>query len=564
MKMRVEYIKRPHKNKVYSYPFLVSSYRDENGKPQRKIHQNLSALPEHAVDALAKALRYGKHPKYVEIEKILFKDAVDFGATWAAYRVAEDLGILKQLKRLPEPHSLAILAMIIDRVSNPKPLSKRALTSEYCDSGLSRILKNKEMPPLPVWYQALETLADQQKAIQKGLFSDNSNRIFLYDITSSYFEGTCCPLAAFGYNRDGKKGKMQIVVGLLCNSDGRPLAVRVFKGNTKDDTTVLGQIEALKNDFGIKELVFVGDRGMITSKRLDELQTDDYKWLKTITALKRSDMMQFIEDTEHPIQLSLFDEKNLVEVEEGERRYILCHNPLRKKEDEIVRKRLLEKTEEKLQAIVNNVRDGRLKNKDKIAKRLYRWVNHWSMERFFTVNYDDGMFEFSRKEEEIERYAVLDGCYVISTDVAKDEMDKNEVRKRYKSLVKVEKAFRTMKSDDLMMRPIRHWNSKRVEGHVFMCMLAYLVVWETRKRVGPLLERDEKNRECEGDSLREIWSTLNKIKLGTIDAGETDIVDVSNITTYQRKILKAMNAQINAKEKSRLGICRQEKATFKK
>jgi transposase len=563
MKLRVEYIKRPYKHKVYTYPFLVSSYRDKKGKPKRKVHQSLSHLPEQAVRALDHALRHGTQPEYVNINDIIFSEAVDFGDAWAAWRVAEDLGILRELQRLPEDHRLPIQAMIIDRIINPKPLSKRALASEYPDSGLSRILKTPEAPPLPVWYQSLESLATHQKDIQQGLFQEGQNRIFLYDITSSYFEGKCCPLAAFGYNRDGKKGKLQIVVGLLTNSEGRPLAVRVFKGNTKDDTTVLGQIEELKEDFGVKEMVFVGDRGMITSKRLEDLESEGYNWLKTITALKRSDMMRLIEDIEHPLQLSLFDEKNLAEVMEGGQRYVLCHNPLRKEEDAAVRMRLLEKTEKKLQSIAKNVHDGRLKKKDKIAKRLYCWINHWKMERFFTVNYDEGHFEFSRKEKEIERYAVLDGCYVITTDIEKQNMEKEEVRDRYKSLSKVEKAFKAMKTDDLMMRPIRHWNPERVEGHVFMCMLAYLVVWETRKRAAELLTRDPQTRECEADSLREIWRTLSKIKLGTIDADGNKIIDISSLTSYQKKILKVLNAQIKVKERSRLGICRQKKRSLK-
>ncbi len=559
MKMRVEYIKRPYKDKIYSYPFLVSSYRDEKGKPQRKVHQNLSQFPEEAIRALDQALRYGTQPEYVDINTILFEEAIDFGAAWTAYRVAEDLGILSQLERLPEEQRIPIQAMIIDRVINPKPLSKRALASEYPDSGLSFILKTPDTPPLPIWYQSLESLAIHQKVIQKGLFKEDSSRIFLYDITSTYFEGKCCPLAAFGYNRDGKKGKTQIVVGLLTSSEGRPLAVRVFKGNTKDDTTVLGQIEELKKDFGVKEMVFVGDRGMITSKRLEDLQSEGFNWLKTITALRRSDMMKLIEDIEHPLQLSLFDEKNLAEVIEGGRRYVLCHNPKRKQEDAVVRKRLLEKTEEKLLSLAKNVRNGRLKKKDKIAKRLYRWINHWNMERFFTVSYDEGCFEFSRNEEEIERYAVLDGCYVITTDIAKQDMEKEEVRDRYKSLAKVEKAFKAMKTDDLMMRPIRHWNPERVEGHVFMCMLAYLVVWETRKRAGELLARAPKTRECEGNSLREIWRTLNKIKLGKIDAGGNKIMDISNLTSYQKRILKTLNAQIKKKDRDRFGLCRLKK-----
>ena len=173
-------------------------------------------------------------------------------------------------------------------------------------------------------------------------------------------------------------------------------------------------------------------------------------------------------------------------------------------------------------------------------------------------------FEFSRKEEEIEHYAALDGCYVITTDIEKQKMEKEEVRGRYKSLSKVESAFKAMKTDDLFMRPIRHWNPRRVEGHVFMCMLAYLVVWETRKRAGELLKRDPQTRECEGDSLREIWRALQKIKLGRIDAGGSNVVDISYLSSYQKRILKLLNAQIKKKERNRLGLCRQKKRAQKK
>ncbi len=175
-----------------------------------------------------------------------------------------------------------------------------------------------------------------------------------------------------------------------------------------------------------------------------------------------------------------------------------------------------------------------------------------------------GALEYSRKQEEIKRYAILDGCYVITTDVAAKSMDKEEVRGRYKSLAQVEQAFRAMKSDDLMLRPIRHWTPKRVEGHVFMCMLAYLVTWQARRRLAKLLRRNPKTRECEGDSLREIWRTLHKIKLGRIDAEGEDLTDISILTPPQQNILKALNAQVRNKERIRLGLCRQEKRHRKK
>ncbi|MDI6795182.1 MAG: hypothetical protein QME81_20345, partial [bacterium] len=209
--------------------------------------------------------------------------------------------------------------------------------------------------PLHEWYRSLETLYTHQMQIQKRLYPKNIDKVFLYDITSSYFEGKCCPLAAFGHSRDGKKDKMQIIIGLLTTSCGRPVAVRVLEGNTADQSTVIDQINQLRDDFGVKEMIFVGDRGMITRRRIEEITNGDYKWLDYITALKRSEMMACVEDENHPIQLSLFDTQNISEVVDGNKRYILCHNPLREDEDALVRNRLLDKTEAKLQSIADNV-----------------------------------------------------------------------------------------------------------------------------------------------------------------------------------------------------------------
>ncbi len=408
---------------------------------------------------------------------------------------------------------------------------------------------------LSEWYDALDSLYGHQMAIQKDLFSGDANRIFLYDITSSYFEGTCCPLAEWGYDRDGKKGKKIIIIGLLTNSDGRPLAIRVFKGNTSDQTTVIAQIKELKEEFAIQEVVFVGDRGMITSKRISELDSEDFDWVKYITALKREDMMRFVEEAGHPIQLSLFDRTKLVEVTYNGKRYILCHNPLRTEEDKTTRLRLLEKTEEKLLSIENNVKTGRLKKKDKIARRLYRWINKWKMERFFTVEYGEGAFQFSRDKEEIERYSVLDGCYVVTSNVDKQQMDPQEIHEKYKDLKYVENAFRSMKVSDLFLRPIRHWSETRVRGHVFMCMLAYLVVWEVRNRLSPILQRNLITRECEGDSLREVWDCMKQITIGRITIADIEFEQISNLTKRQLKILKLLRTHITKKAKN---LCRYE------
>jgi len=554
MKMRVAYIPRPHKNKTYRYPFIVQSYRNDKGNPSTRTIMNLSALPDHVVRAIDAALRNGEDGDTIPTADIHFEDALDIGHVWGVWRLMEQLGIAALLDMLPRQHRHAVAAMIADRVVNPLPFSKRALHDDFAGSPLARVLGNPATGALNDWYEALESLLANQPAIEKALFPGGGERIFLYDITSSYFEGTHCPLAAFGYNRDGKKGKMQIVIGLLCDAEGRPLSAQVFEGNTADQSVALSQVDALRDKFGVREIVFVGDRGMITSKRIEELGSKDYEWARYITAIRRSDMMEMVEDEKHPIQIDLFDEKNLVEVREGNVRHILCYNPMRRERDAAVRLRLIEKTEEKLASIEANVRDDRLKKKEKIEKRLWRWLNRWGMERFFTVEADEGRFTWRRNEAQLERYSRLDGCYVITSNIEPESMETAEVVARYKSLQQVEKAFRSMKTTDLFVRPIRHWNADRVKGHVFVCMLAYLVIHEARCRLATFLKRDPHTHECDGDSLREIWKTLSKVKIGVLRIGDKCVEQLNPLTAFQKQLLNALGAPLNKKEQKRLSL----------
>ena len=206
-----------------------------------------------------------------------------------------------------------------------------------------------------------------------------------------------------------------------------------------------------------------------------------------------------------------------------------------------------------MESILTRVNKGRLKNKDKIAKKLYKWIDRWSMEKFFITEYDEGYFRYKLDEEKINRYSALDGCYIIVSNVAQEEMGKEEIVNRYRDLKYVEQAFRMMKTIDLLVRPIRHWNPERVKGHVFMCMLAYLVTWEAKNRLSDILEKDQ-TKQCEGNSLREVWDSLAHINIGFIEAGGNKIEQVSDINKYQKKVLKMLNAQINKKALIRLSL----------
>lgn len=564
MKPRVAYAKRHYKDKTYVTPLLVYSYRDEDGVPRNKTLFNLSILPPNAIAALDKALR-SKGAELITQNDIHYQFSVPFGNILAVKHLMGELGIESALRVLSEPQQHMALAMIVNRVTVARPLSIRALADSWSNTSLPLITGRKDAPMLSHWYNTLSALHKNQEAIEDELYRVRmrsrkvacgaGKKLFLYDVTSVYLEGEHCPLAAFGYNRDGKKGKKQIVIGLLTDEDGYPLAVEVFKGNVNDQTTVGAQMLKLKERFGAEYLIFVGDRGMLTSARLEELESGLFGLgIDFITALKRKDMMELVERQDGPIQLGLFDHFNLAEVVDGNRRYVLCHNPNRKAEDAATRERLLALTERKLMGIARAVASGRLKKKEKILSRLYRWLDRWKMGKFFKVQVDEGKFSYRRDEEEIGRYSRLDGCYVLVTSLSSKELSKEDVQAKYKSLAQVEQDFRTLKAIDLEIRPVRHWTEENVRGHVFMCSLALRVTHEARRRLLPILERDEENRRCEAGSLREIWDTLQSFSVGYLKVGEHLIHQIGEPTEEQVRILSLLGIPAGKENYSR-AIC---------
>ena len=551
MKLRVQKFKKMQNGKAYFYSWIGYSYRNEKKTPTFKRLVSLANLPDKEVEAIKAVLSIeGKITD--NILKVSFLDALPIGAEFVAFRLAEELGITKALECLPVKDAKLISAMILNRVIEPFPMSKKALFENLSGSGLERILDlENENIKLDDMYSALDKLQPCKNNIEKILFDYrkiNNSRMFLYDITSSYFEGNSCPLEAFGYNRDGKKGKKQIVIGLLTDDSGCPISVEVFEGNTSDQTTVMGRIDSMRERFGIDEMVFIGDRGMLTKARRKDLQSEDYEKVKYISALSRNEFTKFLEDDDHPLQLSLFDRKNLVEVEKDGIRYVLSFNPELENESRETRKRLIEKTAEKLEGIKKSVASGRLKDRDKIAQRLYRWHDKWGSGRFFKVDYNEGKFEYKLDEEKVESYAKIDGFYVLTSDVV--ELSTEEVRIKYKSLQMVEQAFRTMKTTDLFMRPIRHWNAERVRAHVFVCMLSYMVIWKARQVFAEFLQPDEELRI----SLRTIWNRFKKIQIGRIKIGNEIHEQLGVISNETRKILKKAGALLSGKNLKKIGL----------
>lgn len=549
MKLRVAYARSRYKDTVYETPLVVTSYRDENGVARNKTIVSLAKLPRFVVEIIEKALKLGNTSvlnEYVHPDDIHHQTSLVVGPVFVVVTLLKQLGLFSLVRAyLTQKQALAIFAMIVERVIASQPLSVMALQRRFAEDPLAYLLDVETSPALKTWYKALAQLEASREAILQALYQRNHTpgELFLYDITSSYFEGVTCPLADFGYNRDGKSGKMQVVIGVICDEHGCPIWVDVFRGNTSDQTTVREQLLNLHTKLGVETFTFVGDRGMVTNARIEELEKEGW-WesFTYITALTRQEMMGLVEEDTHPIQLELFDHQNLVEVEEGGTRYVLCHNPERKERDRDTRERLLRLTQEKLEMIKANVEAGRWKKPDVIAKRLYTWQNRWGMARFFEVQYGEGTFSYSRREEEIERYQRLDGCYVIRSNVGAERHTKEELRNHYKDLKYVEQAFRTMKTTDIQVRPIRHFKEEHVRGHIFVCFLAYRILWELRQRWRPVLHRDPNTQQCEAGSLAEIWRALGSITIAKLNIRDKVYYKLSEeMSAYVKKLLKLAN-----------------------
>jgi len=546
MKLRVMYARSRYKHKVYVTPLVVTSYRDANGVARNKTILSLAKLPSFVVHVIDQALKRGDTQvleEYVHPDEIHFQRTLTVGPVFVVVTILKQLGIFSLLQaQLTLKQAAIVLAIVVERVISSKPLSVMALQRRFAHEPLAFMLDMEKSPALKTWYGALARLEDKRETILQALYQRNHSpgQVFLYDITSSYFEGDTCPLAEYGYNRDGKSGKKQVVIGIICDERGCPIWVDVFQGNTADQTTVKQQMINLQTQLGVENFTFVGDRGMVTHARIEELKEEGW-WerFRYITALTRQEMMALVEEEEHPIQLELFSREQVTEIEDQGTRYALCHNPARMERDRETRERLLHLTQTKLDMIQRNVEAGRWKKKDVIAKRLYTWVNRWGMERFFDVHYEEGEFSYSRREDEIERYAHLDGCYVIRSNVPQEDLDPEDLQDHYKDLKYVEQAFRTMKTTEIHTRPIRHFNEPQVRGHIFACFLAYRVIWELRQRWEPVLRRDPDTQRCEAGSLAEIWRDLESLTLAKTQIREKVYYKLSEeISPYVKKLLK--------------------------
>jgi hypothetical protein len=486
-------IRRTVGGKTYAYHLLRRTYR-KDGKVKHQTLGNLSHLPPAVIDMIRRAVR--GEPLLAPEEAFEILRSRPHGHVAAVLGTARRLEVDRLLASLPCRERELVLAMLVARVIDPrsKLALARGLDRETLTSTLGEVLE-VESADADELYSAMDWLLPRQAKIEAALakrhLSDGT--LVLYDVTSTYFEGRTCPLAKIGHSRDGKKGSLQIVVGLLCQAEGCPVAVEVFDGNTGDPATLTSQIEKVRKRFDLNRVVFVADRGMITAARIRE-ELKPVPGLDWITALRGPQIRQLVQSG--ALQLSLFDQRDLAEISDpaypGER-LIVCKNPLLAQERSRKREALLQATEGKLAEIALATRRSRgpLRGQDKIGLRVGKALNSYKVGKHFRLEISDDGFSYERDTESIRQEAALDGIYVIRTSVPSKTLCPEDTVQAYKNLSVVERAFRSLKRVDLHVRPIHHRLADRVKAHVFLCMLAYYVEWHMRRDLAPMLFDDD-------------------------------------------------------------------------
>ena len=457
---------------------LREGYR-ENGKVKNRTLANLTKWPEQKLAMFRRLLNDEKLAPLGEVLEI--GASPHHGHVQAVLTAIKRLGFEDLIASRPCRERDLVLGMVAARILEPE--SKLATTRWWDTTTLPVELGVTDADEDDL-YDAMDWLLQRQPRIEKKLAARHLTEggLVLFDLTSSYFEGVTCPLAALGKSRDGKKGTLQVNWGLLTDERGRPVAVSVFKGNTGDPKTLMPQVHKVKEDFGIKTMVIVGDRGMITQTQIDEIKTiDGVDW---IAALKPAGIKELVEGGN--MQMELFDKRNLFEITHPDypgERLVACLNPELRKMRGHKRQSLLEATKRELTKIQTMVVRGKLKGKgaDEIGVAVGKIVNKYKMSKHVVLNIRDGFFEFHIDEKKVEAETALDGFYVIRTSLDKKQASAEDAVRHYKKLTRIEQAYRSLKTIDLKTRPIRHRTEDRVRAHIFLCMLAYYVEWYMRE-----------------------------------------------------------------------------------
>ena len=468
---------------------LLREGRREGKKVHKRTLANLTHWPKDKIERLRRVLK--NEPLVHPDQLFVIERSLPHGHVELLLEAIRQLKLPALIDPRPSPKRDRVLAMILQRLLYPA--SKLATTRLWHTTTLAEELSLEDTDEDDL-YEAMDWLLERQDRIERKLAKRHlaEGDPVLYDVSSSYYEGQTCPLMQFGHNRDGKRDRPIVVYGVLADSMGRPLAVEAYAGNTGDPTTVGDQVEKIRGRFGLQRVVLVGDRGLLTETQINHLKR--YPGLGWISALRHHQIHRLVES--EAVQLSLFDERHLAEVRSPDypgERLIVCHNPLLAEHRRQKREALLTATEEALARIARQVarRTRTPLSATEIAEKLGRVKNRFQVAKHFRTQIADGSFHYERRTEAIIREAQLDGFYMLRTSEPADRLPTAAVVRRYKDLTRVERAFRSLKTVDLHIRPIRHRVESRVRAHLFLCLLAYYVHWHLRQALAPLLFDDE-------------------------------------------------------------------------
>jgi transposase len=465
----------------------------EGHKTRKRTLANLSDWPTPKIENLRRLLR----DETLVSPQDLFttQQTLPHGHVQAVLGTIRKLGLEAMIytKRCPERD--LVVAMIAQRLLDP--CSKLATTRAWHTSTLAEELGVQEATEDDL-YQAMDWLLERKERIEQKLAERHlaEGCLVLYDVTSSYYEGRTCPLARFGHDRDGQKGRPIIVYGVMTDTEGRPVSVQVYPGNTADPKTVVDQVEKVRQKFGLSRVVLVGDRGMLTQPQIDKIkQHAGWGWITALTSVAIRSLVE-----KGSLQRSLLDEKNLAEITSPDypgERLMACYNPLLAEERGRKRRELLEATEKGLTKISQEVarRKKKFLKAAEIGLKVGKVLGHYKMGKHFEYTIGEGSFQWKRREEAIQQEAKLDGIYVLRTSESKERLSPEAIVQSYKSLSEVERAFRCLKGINLRVRPIHHRTEERVPAHIFLCLLAYYVEWHLLRAWAPLLFEDEERRE---------------------------------------------------------------------
>ena len=494
-KVHVETVTKTHKGKVYKSVLLRRTYR-EDGKVKHETVGNLSDLPDDAIDYVKRRLA-GESPVVADGDSFRIVRSLPHGNVAAVLGTALNIGLDTLLVSRPCRDRQLVMAMIVDRILSPgsKLSCIKGLQADTAQNTLAEELRLGEVDVHEL-YAAMDWLLARQARIENKLAKRHlaEGTLVLFDLSSSFCYGRKSELVKHGYSRDHRSDRAQIVYGLLCDPEGRPISVEVLPGNTSDPKAFTRMVDRVRNRFGIKTVVFVGDRGMITSARINE-DLRDVEGLDWISALRTEGIRKLV-DAGH-VNRSLFDERDLAEITDEElfpgERLVVCRNPILADERARKREELLVATEKKLEVIVRATQRQKnpLRGEKEIGLRVGKVIGCYKMEKHFELTITTNSFAYTRRTDNIATEAALDGLYVVRSSVSSTQMTSEKLVETYKNLATVERAFRSMKTVDLHVRPIYHWNDDRIRAHVFLCMLAYYVEWHMRDRLKDVLYEDD-------------------------------------------------------------------------